>query len=517
MNVTILTICAEIETAVSSRVCYDFRVLVTRFALGGVLVVIAACSHTAYECTSSDQCVSGGVQGSCQPESFCAFPDTTCPSGERFEANAGSGLGGACVSDVPACGTVGGACCTDGPACGPNTVCSNGTCSQCVTASALGLFHSCFEKSDGTVWCAGLDTYGQLGNGGTSTLPTTTAVQARDATGPIRDVTAIGAGHFHTCAVRAGGAVWCWGHNNDGNGNRGELGNGTTNDSSVATQVLRESDNQPLTGIVEVSASYCHTCARDTAGGVWCWGCNGDSQLGDGTTTEHLSAVPVLAAAGGAPFTGALELGVGDGHNCVRRAGGEIWCWGRNHRGQIGNNTLATQAVPVKILDGATSLAVGRYHTCVVTSTGAVNCWGSGNQGRLGNGTGDKDPGTALDKLVPIPAITAINGPPFDGAASVAAGAVSCAVKTTGDPYCWGINLYGQTGTGVGSYVPAPVLRNDGTPLQRVDHITAHFTRACAFGRFGDVACWGRNSEGQLGDGVVMNRGFAEPVKLSCP
>jgi alpha-tubulin suppressor-like RCC1 family protein len=250
---------------------------------------------------------------------------------------------------------------------------------------------------------------------------------------------------------------------------------------------------------------------------VWCWGDNNSARLGNGTTTtSYAAAGPVLASVGGPPFTGAVSLSVGDGHACVRKANDEVWCWGLNSAGQIGNGNKNDQTIPVKVTD-ATSVAVGRYHSCAVKADGTMVCWGQGNQGRLGNGLGDRDAGDTLDRTSPGPVLTSLGGTPFDGVASAAAGAVTCAVTTAKDAYCWGINLYGQTGTSTGSYVPAPVLDTNGNPLHNVDRVVAQFTRSCAFLADGQLVCWGRNSEGQLGDGTFINRGLATPVKLSCP
>jgi alpha-tubulin suppressor-like RCC1 family protein len=490
-----------------------------RLALCGLVVASVGCSHAAYECTGSDQCVSNGMPGTCEPQGFCSFPDTTCPSGQRFEPNAGGALGGQCVADQPGgdsgvCGAVGMACCANST-CSGNAFCQAGTCQQCVTDVAVGQTHSCFLKYDHTVWCSGRNDDGQLGNGGMATIPTATPQQVLDGNGPITDAIAVGAAVNYSCAVRTGGTVWCWGENancNDG----GQLGDGTTNDATLAVQVIRASDSQPLTGIAQVSGAYCHTCARDTTGGAWCWGTNSEGRLGDGTVVSHLSAAPVLSTMGGTAFTGVADLSVGEGHVCVLTTAGAVWCWGDNGHGQVGNNSTTEADVPVKILNQALAVRAGRFHTCAVKPDGTVWCWGQGNQGRLGNGTGDKSD-SGLDKVAPVPVLTAIGGVPFGGAASVADGAVSCAVMANKDAYCWGVNLYGQTGTGPGTYVPMPVLRTNGQPLHDVERLVAQFTRACAFLSDGNLVCWGRNSEGQLGDGTFSNYGAATPVKLSCP
>jgi alpha-tubulin suppressor-like RCC1 family protein len=389
-----------------------------------------------------------------------------------------------------------------------------------VTDVAHGLTHSCFLRYDSTIWCSGINESGQLGNGGTATLPTSTAVQVRDSTNAaITDAIALGNGGLHSCAIRADRTVWCWGHNNVCDNGGSQLGNGETGSSDVAVQVVRAGDDQPLTDIVEVYGSFCHTCARDMAGGVWCWGDNFAGQLGDGTTVAQEAAVPVLVAMGGAPFSGATSLTVGDSHNCVRTANDEVFCWGRNQQGQLGNGdtTGAQRAVPTKI-DQLTAISVsaGRFHTCAVESDNTISCWGSNKHGRLGNGEGARDSDT-LNEFSPIRVLAEIGGSAFTGAAQVEGGAMSCALGTDGTAYCWGMNAYGQTGN-AGQFVPAPVLGTDGAPLGGVTRIIGRYHRACAFLVTGELVCWGRNDGGQLGDGTLVNHGLATPgAGPTCP
>lgn len=499
-----------------------------RLALVGLVVVALGCgNHGSYVCSSSTQCVLESVNGTCEAQGYCSFPDTECPSGSRFESNAGDSLGGTCVpegnmpdgGETTTCGAVGQACCAASEASSPcldNGFCSSGTCAQCVTDMATGLRHNCYLKADHTIWCSGENNSGQLGNGGTSAIPTPTPVQVRDMTNaPVTDAVALGMGGVHSCAIRAGGAVWCWGEN-DTCANGGQLGDGTTTSRNRAVPVIK-TDNSPLTNVVEVSASYCNTCARDSSGGVWCWGDNGNNRLGDGTLVSRTRAAPVLVAAGGAAFAGAASISVGDQHSCVRKTNGEVWCWGSNFAGQVGDTTTTNAPVPTKVLDGAISASAGRYHSCAVKADNSVWCWGQGFQGRLGNGTGDRDRGTALDVLVPAPVLTSLGGAPFGGAASVAAGSVSCALGTSKAASCWGVSNYGQTGTGGGTFVPAPVIGLDGKALTSVERLVTGFTRVCAFLTNGKLVCWGRNSEGEFGDGTLVNHGLASPIKLSCP
>jgi len=489
-----------------------------RLAVWGLVLVALGCGeHAAYVCEVDSQCVLGGMSGTCEPEGFCAFPDPKCPTGERFESGAGSGLGGQCVGSAPSCGAMGGPCCTSGAACGDNLFCSANTCQQCITDVALGLRHTCYLKYDHTVWCSGQDDQGQLGNGAVSQIPTATPVQVRDTNGAlIQDATAIGAGTSVSCAIRANGTPWCWGDNDSCDGG-GQLGDGTTDSNDEAVQVTR-ADGRTFTNVAQIKGEYCRTCARDSAGGVWCWGQPGNDQIGDGTGMQQLAAVPVLQSVGGAPFAGAVDLSLNGPFACVLDQGGNVWCWGDNTAGSIGIGNTTNQPVPVKVL-AAKAVAAGRGQACAIKPDGTMWCWGENTHGRIGNGLGDRDNDNNPMQFIPSPTavLQSLGGPPFQTVASIAAGAETCAVTMTGDAYGWGVDLYGQTGTGTGTYVPMPVLLADGTPLHQVSRLVAGFTRVCAFLSNGGLDCWGRNSEGELGDGTFVNRGVATPIHLTCP
>ncbi|HWO25502.1 MAG TPA: hypothetical protein VNO30_42475 [Kofleriaceae bacterium] len=473
------------------------------FAIAVAVVVLAcACEHREpYVCAASDQCVLGGAPGVCEPTGFCSFDDSACESGRRYEPNAGDELAGACVErEAPpeVCGAVAQTCCSTGPACIANGRCSGGTCARCVTDVALGRHAACVLRHDGTVWCAGENREGQLGFGITGD-PVPMWTQARDATSaPITDATAVTGGNENACAVRAGGTVWCWGR-----------GFGTS-----AVQIVK-TDDAPLTGIVEVGMGYGHRCGRDDAGGVWCWGDNGSGQLGDGTTgASRAKAAPVLAAPGGAPFTGARSLSVGGSHACVLAVDDALWCWGRNNSGQLGDTSNMTRTTPVMI-GTAISVAGGQSHNCFARPDGTAWCSGDRWRNRLGIGVSGYDSNLPSNYPTPMQVVMTRGGPPLTNVRQVAAGGVSCALAGKA-VYCWGDSLYGQTGTGAGSTTPAPVRTTDGEPLTGVERIVAHGPHACAFREDGEILCWGRGIDGLFGDGRFDNRGLARPLGFSC-
>ena len=430
-----------------------------------------------YVCSSSSQCIAGGVAGVCEPSGFCSFDDPSCPGGRKYDPSAGGGLGGTCVAVDAGVDPEG-----------------------CIESVAYGRHFGCVLATGGTVWCVGANGRGQIGFGLAGASNVLAWMQVRDSTtsNPITDATAIGAGGEHACAVRTGGTVWCWGR-----GELGQIGNNATADATAAAQVRREIDDAPLANVVEIDGGFEHTCARDTSGEVWCWGANQHNQLGDTTTLQRNRAVAVLA--------GAVELSVGRDTTCARKANDEIWCWGRNPDGQIGDGSTGNKPAPTLAGSGK-AVSAGGWAVCRIESGDTVACSGSPWRGRLGNG-GAND---TADQPTPAQVPVGRDGPALAGVVELALGGASCARLADGTVKCWSDNTHGVSGTGASAPYPRTVRRADGSPLDRVDRLWAGFSHVCAR-RDGAIECWGRGLSGEFGDGKLEDRGAATPLELACP
>lgn len=243
-------------------------------------------------------------------------------------------------------------------------------------AVSAGGLHTCGIQSNGSLWCWGLDDYGQLGDGTANGFPDTlTPVQVGSSTG----WTALSAGEFHTCGIQSGGTLWCWGGNP-----YGQIGDGSTVDVWSPTQIGSS------TSWTNVSAgsgdgsvgARAHTCGRQDDGTLWCWGLNDRGQLGDGTTTDRWLPTQIGATA---TWSG---VSTGGFHSCGLRSDGTLWCWGANESGQLGNGMTMDSPTPVPV-SSAASWGVGSAaygHSCGVQIDGSPWCWGLNGSGQLGDG-----------------------------------------------------------------------------------------------------------------------------------
>jgi alpha-tubulin suppressor-like RCC1 family protein/serine/threonine protein kinase len=243
------------------------------------------------------------------------------------------------------------------------------------TAVATGAAHSCAVTSDGVLRCWGSNAQGQLGDGTRTDRVTPQPVQVPGA------VTRVGAGAQHTCAAIKDGRVFCWGANQSG-----QLGT-----ASRATPA-RWTSVQSLRPVTALSAGLKHTCAVTDDGAGWCWGGNDFGQLGDGGRTARLAPARVQISLN----RRLVGIAAGSAHSCAVDTTGDVWCWGRNAHGAVGDGTSTSRFVPVRLQlpEPAIAVQVGPTHSCALTAQGTALCWGANTTGTVGDGT-------RVDRLAP--------------------------------------------------------------------------------------------------------------------
>ena len=189
-----------------------------------------------------------------------------------------------------------------------------------------------------------------------------------------------------SCVVASDNKVYCWGNNS-----KGQLGNGSTTNSNVPVAV---NTSGVLVGktIKEVTTGGFHTCALDTSSKMYCWGLNSSGRLGGGLTST-LSNVPVAVNMSGALAGKTIkQILAGGDHGCVVASDDKMYCWGLNNNGELGNNSSVNSSVPVAVntdgvLAGKTirQMSAGFSSTCAVDYEYNMYCWGYNDNGQLGN------------------------------------------------------------------------------------------------------------------------------------
>ncbi len=339
---------------------------------------------------------------------------------------------------------------------------------------------TCALLDTGGLRCWGSGTNGAIGDGGLTNRLTPVNV-----TGLTSGVSAVSSGIYHVCALLNTGAVRCWGYNN-----KGQVGNGQ---SSVVTPVSTPASVTGLSsGVAAISAGNNFTCALLTNGGVRCWGDNSEGQLGNGTLTDSSSPVAVSGLS-----SSAVSIATGSRHACALLTSGTVQCWGTNSSLELGNgNPIDRSMTPVDVQflgAGVKSVAAGASHSCALFNAGNVKCWGSNSYGQTGSSflhwrTGVADVGNLNSSAISIDLGT------FH----------SCAVLSTGEARCWGLNNNSQLGDGGTTNTHLPVTVSGLS--SGVTSISAGVSYSCATISDGGVKCWGINSRGTLGDGTTTTR-----------
>lgn len=256
-----------------------------------------------------------------------------------------------------------------------------------ITKLTVGLVTACV-LADGLPYCWGSGWQGQLGNGATAVTSTgVVPVTISGLSGASKFIDIDAANHI--CAVDTQQRAYCW-----GDGTSGKLGNGTSPSGQSLPVAVDMTGALAGQKIAKVSAGSSFSCAVTTTSSVYCWGNNAVGQLGNGTTTA--STTPVAATMSGALAGKSIKQissSTGGYHfTCVLSTDGLTYCWGANGDGQVGINTTVNATSPAAVLttgvlSGKIASDVSTGDQACVSATGRIYCWGSGSTGQLGNGT----------------------------------------------------------------------------------------------------------------------------------
>ena len=321
--------------------------------------------------------------------------------------------------------------------------------------------------SDGNAYAWGFNNYGQLGNGNTSNRNTPVIVKKPAGVSDDFTYVQVSAGTDHSLAVGSDGYAYAWGNNNNG-----QLGNNITSFSSVPVRVCDPSTGSNVdTGLkaIQVSAGRLFSLAIDQDGNIWAWGYNDNGQLGNGKTSGTNTPQSVLLDPKHASTVlKAVQVSAGDFHSLAIDQDGNTWAWGRNDYGQLGNGkTSGTNANPTP-----SSVLLDPKHASTVLKAVQVSAGGS----------------------------------------------LSLAIDQDGNTWAWGHNDYGQLGNGSTSSlrnpIPSSVLLNpkDTSTVLKAVQVSAGWAHSLAVDTDGNAWAWGQNNYGKLGNNTTSDQ--HSPVKV---
>ncbi len=240
------------------------------------------------------------------------------------------------------------------------------------------------------------------------------------------------------------------------------------------------------------------SCAIDELNDIYCWGQNSSGQFGNGTLNASL--VPTQTDGGNY-----IALSSGSkAHFCAIQSGGVVFCWGLNADGQIGNGTTSPTptTTPERISSDRfySSIDTGYNHSCALTTTGTPYCWGKNSSGQLGD-----ESVTSSATPVQVKNILYLS--------KIAAGGDhSCALTGSGQAYCWGLNGNGQLGNNSTTDRNIPTQVSGGLTFSE---IYCGNKMSCGLTSAGVAYCWGQNFNGSLGIGSLDTVDMLVPTPVS--
>ncbi len=335
------------------------------------------------------------------------------------------------------------------------------------TQVSTGATHTAAVARDGSVWAWGSNGRGQLADGTVSVSNRPVDVQG------LTDIVAVSAEMFHVLALGSDGGIWAWGSNTNG-----ALGNGSRRDSSLPQRI------PALPAMSAIAGGEGFSLALEQNGNAWSWGGNSVGQLGNGQT-GFIQLTPHKMTT----ISGVAQLSTKFLHVLAVRQDSSVWAWGDNSYGQLGDGTITDRSTPTRVTglaNAVSAVAAGSFHSLALDRSGDVWAWGNNSAGELGDGT-------YTDRHTPVRVVGLSN------VVAISAGTnVSYAITRDGRLWAWGQNGEGELGTGsLDSYSP---LAHPIEGLVGFQGIAGGDGSAVALRSDGTVWAWGRNFEGQLGD-----------------
>ncbi len=375
-----------------------------------------------------------------------------------------------------------------------------------VIQSDVGHYHSIALTADGRVFTWGRNNYGQLGDGNNIDLHTPTEITQNFTLDSGETIVQVHLGFDTSSALSSDGKVFIWGENL-----YGQIGNATTLSSNEPVDITGNFNLGALEKVVMLSLGESHAGAVTNMGRLFMWGYNGEyGLLGDGTVISVSTPMDITEEFNLNVDEKITIVGLGRFHSAAYTSEGRLFTWGLNDCGQLGDDTYVTHTTPtlmtsnlnLETTEEVISISLGDDHSAILTSLGNMYTWGCNKYGCLGDGT-------VLSKITAMDITTQFNLNPSETIISIKiVGDNSSALTSMGRMFAWGYNFYGQIGNDSTTQQLTPYNVNPNFQLDAGEVIiyanigNFHSTAVTSDNR---VFTWGRNNYGQLGDETILN------------
>ena len=306
---------------------------------------------------------------------------------------------------------------------------------------ATGMSHILILRGDGSLWAYGSNLHGEIGDG-------TTESRWQVPIKVFEDIIAVAAGFHSSFAIRADGTMWAWGATSNG-----RLGNGISSDWYEEFNPLGYAQPTPvkiLDDITSIATTETHGMALRADGSLWVWGSNNFGAIGDSTITvrkvgsdgsllgeeKNNDAIRPIKI-----MEHVVYIAAGTHTSFAIDTNNNLWAWGFNRFGQLGDGTTVNRLSPVKIMENVVSVAPGFAHTLVIRRDGSLYGWGENYFGELGDGTTEyrNTPVKIMSDVKFVTTGVTFSATDFDPISGSSGGAGrSFAIKTDGSLWGWG-------------------------------------------------------------------------------
>ncbi len=357
---------------------------------------------------------------------------------------------------------------------------------QCWKEVATGTYHTLAIKTDGTLWAWGLNNFGQLGDGTTINKNVPTQI------GTDINWLAINAETDNSIALKTDGSLWTWGNNSSGQLGDGNHGIGVNN--TIPTHIGNDTD------WVKISTGG-RTYAIKNNGTLWGWGDNNEGHLGVGNTNPYYTPTQIGSDTW-------IEINGGGGKTLAIKTNNTLWGWGMNKQGSLAIGPPSESIIitsPTQTGNNTADWAKISVGSCcsskMIKTDGSLWAMGSASYGNIGTGS-----------LVNVNTPTRVGND--NNWKTVTTENHTCAIKIDNSLYVWGNNFQGQLGVGN--------TTNINTPFQLNSNVTwiksiSSLTHTVAIDSNGTLYSWGWNNYGQLGDGSTIDKNTITQIGQSCP